>query len=734
MVAAAIAVAVVGVSSAIQQSDAVSVERQARSVHHAIETSIDELALQQELVAIWDDAAWYTLPAHRDLEWIHWNIGSWLHRLFKHTEVFVLDGYERPIYAAKRGEPVPVKEYKSVSGDLKYLIDSVRGRDGGANGRHDRNPGRPLSVGSTVRTTERATHDSHLMLVRGRPAVASAMLIQPSTEGYVKPVGDWPILLSVRYLDSSFLAELKTRQLVADPRLSSSPAVARGEQAIPLRTEWGDGVGYLIWKPELPGSRIASRLIPLSLLALASLALLLVFIGRRLRNAVEDAATAATTARHLALHDPLTGLANRSVLQKKLEELTSRQNGRASDRFALILLDVDEFKITNDTLGHDAGDALLKAVARRLTAFARGDDVVARLGGDEFGLLLVGVANAKQVQNLSRDLLTILGEPVEHHDKVIECQASAGASLYLGKGSSSDLLKEADLALYAAKGAGRGTFRLYEPSMLSSMRVRQKMLSLAKAAIEEDFIEAYYQPKVDLRSGRIIGFEALLRCCPPDAPIYGPHRIAAAFEDRVLATQIGERMLSRVVADMALWRAAKLDFGHVAINAAAPDLQRRSFTSDLLRKVKAAGLSPSDLQVEVTESVLLGRTAAHVQRILEQLHERGVKVALDDFGTGFASLSHLKQFPVEVIKIDRAFIRNLQVDEQDGAIVHAMIDLADALGLEIVAEGIETAAQRDFLAALGCTIGQGYLFGRAVPASSVPALLGGGTRTALAAA
>ena len=733
MVAAAIALAVVGIGSSIHESDAVSVERQYRSVHHAIETSIDELALQQEAVAVWDDGALHLVARRPDLTWIHDNMGGWLFRLFGHNEVFFLDGVDRPIYASVMGRLVPPQRYASLTNDLNYLVDSVRGREGGPNGKHDRNPAQPLNVGSTVRTTARTTHDSHLMLVGGRPAVASAMLVQPATKGHVKPAGNWPILLSVRYLDGSFLKDLETRQLVAAPRFSRTPEVAAGEHAVKLRTEWGEEIGNLIWKPELPGSRIASKLVPLSLLTLAGFGVLLVFMGRRLRRAVEDAAAAARKASHLALHDPLTGLANRSVLQNKLEELTSGKSGSRTC-FALILLDLDEFKITNDTLGHDAGDAILKAVATRLSSFARSGDVVARLGGDEFGLLVVGVADFKHVRRFSRELLDVLSEPVEHHDKIIDCQASAGASLYLGRDTSGDVLKQADLALYASKAGGRGTFRLYEPSMLSSMRVRQKMLAMAKSAIEEDLVEAYYQPKVDLRSGRIVGFEALLRCCPPGVPLYGPHRIAAAFEDRALAAQLGHRMLSRVVADVARWRAAEIEFGHIAINAAAADLRRRNFADDLLREVSKAGLSPSDIQLEITESVLLGRTAAHVQRMLEKLHDEGVKVALDDFGTGFASLSHLKQFPVDIIKIDRAFIRNLLVDEEDGAIVHALIGLAEALRLEVVAEGIETAAQRDFLAALGCATGQGYLFGRAVPAAHVPEMLDGQMRSAVAAA
>ena len=727
MIAAATALSVVGIGSATHESDAVSVERQAKSAHHAIETSIDELALQQEAVAIWDDAAAHVVPERRDMTWIHDNIGSWLHRLFGHNEVFVLDGFDQPIYAASLGTQVPAQRYNVHGKDLAYLVDSVRGRDGGANGKHDRNPDRPLSADSSVRTTRRTTHDSHLMLVGGRPAVASAMLIQPSTEGYVAPVGKWPVLISVRYLDETFLAELSGRQLLTGARLSNAAQTARGEYAVPLRTEWGERIAFLIWRPELPGSKIASRLIPVSLFALAIVAMLVAFLSRRLRRAIDEAATAAREAEHLASHDPLTGLPNRTVLQERLDQLTSP--GRGSRPFALMLLDIDEFKITNDTLGHDAGDALLKAVAKRLKSFARATDVVARLGGDEFGVLLLRTTD-HQLERLAQKLLDMLSEPVQHEGKQIDCQASAGASVYTGKEDASEVLKQADLALYASKAAGRGTYRLYEPSMSSKMRVRQKMIGLARAALDGDFVEPFYQPKIDLRTGRVVGFEALLRCCPPGQPIYGPRRISAAFEDRVLAIQLTDRILSRVIADMVRWRAADLQFGHVALNAAAADLSRRDFAEQLVAQVIDADLSPADIQLEITESVLLGRSATHVRRTLEKLHEHGVKVALDDFGTGFASLSHLKEFPVDVIKIDRTFISNLLTDEHDAAIVHALVGLAAALGVEVVAEGVETAAQRDVLAALGCTTAQGHLFGRAAPPWAVADLLNGSASVA----
>ena len=723
MVIVALILAAVGIYAATYESDAASVERQARSALHAMEASVDELALQQETVSIWDDSASHLVVDRPDMAWVHDNIGSWLHRIFGHDEVFIIDGSDQPIYASVKGAPVPSERYSIISPDLKYLVSNVRGRDGGLNGRHDRNPNRPLNVENTVRTTSRPTHDSHMMLIGGRPAAASAMLIQPSTPNYVRPKGQWPILLSVRYLDAGFLAELSARQLISSPRFSRSPVRRASEHLVPLQTEWGDAIGFLMWKPELPGTRILWRLVPLNLLIFFGLALFMAFLERRLRRAASELASAEAHAAHLAFHDSLTGLPNRAQFQRRLDELTTTSGECAATDFSLILLDVDEFKLTNDTLGHDAGDAVLLAFADRLNRVVRSEDMVARLGGDEFALLLVGLNGEDGLEAFSRKLFEHLGEPCVHRGKHIQCHASMGASIYRGADSAQDVLKHADLALYEAKTSGRGVFRLYDPAMWSSMHARRDMLSLAEEALEGSFIKPFYQPKVDLRTGEVVGFEALMRCCLPDGRVRGPDTIAAAFEESSLAAKLSDRMIDGVINDILTWQAAGLPFGHVAINAAAAELRRGDFADRLLTKLDHAGIPPEFIQIEVTESVLLGRGVAHVERTFNQLAERGIILALDDFGTGFASLTHLKQFPMKIIKIDRSFVRELQIDEGNGAIVDALVGLGKALGIEVVAEGIETDAQRDFLCALGCAIGQGYLFGAAVPAARVPDLL-----------
>lgn len=722
MVVAALFLSAAGLYWAAHESDSVSADRQALIAEHAMESSVDELALQQETVAIWDDAASNVVADRPNLAWIHDSIGSWLYRIFGHDEVFILDHFDRPIYAARSGAQVSPARFGERSGELGFLVNSVRGRHGRLDGRHDRNGSLPLPAGSTVRTTSRTTHDSHLMLVGGRPAAASAMLIQPSPPDFLQPKGHWPVLLSVRYLDGEFLTELSSRHLISSPRFSRRSVRRTDEHVIPLATEWGKTIGFFVWKPELPGTRILWRLVPLTLVVLIVLAALMAFLTKRLRNAVGELARAEGHAAHLAFHDSLTGLPNRALFQRRLDELTL-ETGQASPPFALLLLDVDEFKLTNDTLGHDAGDAVLLAFADRIKRAVRPDDLVARLGGDEFALLLMGTKEPHEIETFSSNLFDRLRQPFEHEGKTIHCSASIGASIYRGGDTAANMLKHADLALYEAKTSGGGMFRIYDPLMWSTMIIRREMLSVAEAALEGGMIRPFYQPQVDLRTGEVIGFEALLRCCVPGKEPLGPDNIAAAFDNSVLAAEISDRIVDGVVHDILTWKAAGLQFGFVAINAAAAELRRGDFADRLLSRLKHAGIKPECIQVEVTESVLIGRGIDHVERTFKELAANGVRLALDDFGTGFASLSHLKRFPVQVMKIDRTFIRDLQIDADDGAIVDALIGLGRALGIEVVAEGIETTAQRDFLAALGCPTGQGYLFSGAVAAASVPELL-----------
>jgi diguanylate cyclase (GGDEF)-like protein/PAS domain S-box-containing protein len=429
--------------------------------------------------------------------------------------------------------------------------------------------------------------------------------------------------------------------------------------------------------------------------------------------------------RWTATHDSLTQLPNRVLFRERLDHAI-KACGVSGGRLALLLLDADDFKQINDALGHDAGDRLLCTLAERLRTSAQQGDVVARLGGDEFAILLHDPLGDADVIDRANAILATLKAPFIHAGRVLDCGATIGASLYPAHGSgTSELLKNADIALYVAKSASRGRVKIFESQMRDAMQSRVSMLALARDALRSDLITPFYQPKINFDTGRVIGFEALLRWRHPSRGVQLPDTISAAFEDLDVAASISDRMIERAIADMRHWLDRGIDFGHVAINASAAEFRRGDFAERLLERLDAAAIPTHRVQLEVTETVFLGRGADCVEQALQTLSSRGMCIALDDFGTGYASLSHLKQFPVSIIKIDRSFVRDLEEDPDDAAIIRAVINLGQSLNIEIVAEGIETAAQHDFLVGLGCTYGQGFLYGKASPAADVPSLLAG---------
>jgi diguanylate cyclase (GGDEF)-like protein/PAS domain S-box-containing protein len=424
--------------------------------------------------------------------------------------------------------------------------------------------------------------------------------------------------------------------------------------------------------------------------------------------------TAEERVRWAANHDPLTLLPNRTLFQNALDQRLV-EVVQSGGRFAVLMMDLDDFKRTNDALGHDAGDALLREFSARLRKALRADDVVARLGGDEFAVLLRDAGCEEDVEE------AVGAIPFTFDRKLLDIRSSIGASIFPHDGTTrTDLLKHADIALYVAKATGRGGLRVFQPEMRAEVQHRMSMLTVASDALAKDRISPYYQPKFDLRSGRLEGFEALLRWKDPRGQVQLPGAIAAAFEDVTLAAEISDRIIDRVIADMQRWRDDGVPFGHVAINAAAAEFRRGDFADRLLERLHAARLAPSHVQLEVTETVFLGRGSEHVETALKMLAREGVQIALDDFGTGYASLSHLNHFPVNVIKIDRSFISNLVSRSHDAAIVRAVINLGRSLGIRVVAEGVETPVQMALLKKFRCDLVQGYLFGRAESAEDVP--------------
>jgi diguanylate cyclase (GGDEF)-like protein/PAS domain S-box-containing protein len=430
--------------------------------------------------------------------------------------------------------------------------------------------------------------------------------------------------------------------------------------------------------------------------------------------------------RWAAGHDAMTGLPNRRVFQERLQNALE-DAAATGHRAGLLVLDIDNLKEVNDDRGHDAGDALLRVFSERLRLAVRSTDTVARLGGDEFAVILHHLSDRDDVAAIITPILERLQIPFHHLGKSLDCRASVGAAVYPDQGETPDeLMKNADLALYAAKLSHRGSMTMFAPDMRAEMQNRISMLNLARDAIRQGLIEPFYQPKVNLRTGKLAGFEALLRWRHPNLGVQAPATIAEAFGDVELASQIGERMQERVFADMRRWLDRGLQFHHVAINTSGAEFRKDDFAEQLLARLQRAGVPPELVEVEITEkTAFLGKNSEYVVRALEVLRAHRVRVALDDFGTGFSSLSHLKDLPVDVLKIDQSFVRDIAgtPDSDDAAIVLAVLNLGRSLNLEVVAEGIEQESQAAFLRANGCDTGQGYLFGKAVPAAQVPGLM-----------
>ena len=432
------------------------------------------------------------------------------------------------------------------------------------------------------------------------------------------------------------------------------------------------------------------------------------------RTDITNLKHAELTIKNQAEHDPLTGLYNRSVLPDRLERAVqrARHGGYCG---ALVIADLDDFKAVNDTLGHDAGDRLLKEIARRLHASLRASDVIVRLGGDEFAFILPRINGEASLERLLDRVASAIAQPVAIGGQQVVPASSLGVAVFPKDGTSpGGLMKNADIALYEAKGDSRGGYRIFEKEMRAAIVKRQKLAAALRADLAAKRLGIALQPQIRLADGAHTGFEVLARWNRNGEPVPPPEFIQLAEETGMIVT-LGEQVLEASLVAIRSMRELGLETGSVAVNVAAAQLKLDSFAGRVETLLRRHGVPPDLLEIEITENVLLDRDPGGIQASLAAVKKLGVKVALDDFGTGFASLTHLKRFPVDRLKIDRSFVRNIETDADDAAISRTIINLAHSLGLEVVAEGVETPEQLAFLRHHGCNYAQGFLFGRPEP-------------------
>jgi diguanylate cyclase (GGDEF)-like protein/PAS domain S-box-containing protein len=432
---------------------------------------------------------------------------------------------------------------------------------------------------------------------------------------------------------------------------------------------------------------------------------------------------------HLAHHDPLTGLPNRLFLAVHLPEAL-RAAARNGQILAVLFLDLDRFKQINDSRGHETGDQLLKAVAQRLRATLRGEDIVIRMGGDEFVVIMKSVRDAEEVNEAALRITDSLSSPIVINGRSLTTTASIGVSLYPRDGADiGELLRHSDTAMYQAKERGRNNCQVFTPFMDRRLKQRIAIETNLRVALETHQLEVYYQPIIEIRSNQVVALEALLRWNHPTSGFISPGRFISIAEESGLIVPIGEFVLERVLQDASRWRKDGCKLTPIAVNVSAAQLQRSDLAGVILRLTQKLEMEPTILQIELTEGTIFERREARNgesnEDAVAKLHDLGIHISIDDFGTGYSSLSYLKRWPVDSIKIDKSFVRDLGSDPSDLAIVGAIIAMARHLRITVIAEGIESWQQLEKLRELGCARAQGHLFAKPMPAKSCKRFLRG---------
>jgi diguanylate cyclase (GGDEF)-like protein len=698
LLAAAALVLVVGFALvASSTADRNATEVQAGFIHSGITEQIERVAREQESVTIWNDAVVKTREG--DQLWMEENIGAWMQTYFGHDRAYVLDEQGRLVHASDAGKTVAPPMF---AGDGKEIITLFRGLKAEA----AKNAGLGDSAVAPGDLTQRSVQQ-----IGGRPAVLSAKLIVPFSDRLTVAPGDEYVHVAVLFLDGVPLAKVAGQYRLDGLRFVPAAEVpARGEAAIVLDGSDGQRLGHLAWRPDRPGVTLLRTVTPAFLAAALIIAGMAVYLFRGLRNAAMQVKASENHSRFLSLHDTLTGLPNRALFDERLEQaLAETRNGGLPT--TVLYLDLDRFKSVNDTLGHRAGDELIREAANRLRWEVQElAATVARLGGDEFAIVLAAHDATLDIRALAERLIAALSKPFALDDDHVHVGASIGIACAPQHGTERDeLVRKADIALYEAKKQGRGRSKIFAEDMDDILKQRRVVEADLRAALQGgDGLRLVYQPLYGPGGRLIVGAEALLRWSHPVHGALAPDFIVGIAEESGLIQPLGEWILREACAAV-----RRVPVPWIAVNVSALQLRDQAFARQVLAILAEEKVEPQRIQIEVTEGVLIDDPVT-ARAALQKLRAAGVRVALDDFGTGYSSMSYLRHYSIDKLKIDRSFTDGL--GERDGyAIVAAIVDMAKALNLDVIAEGVETAEQRDVLDRLGCDGMQGYLLSRPLP-------------------
>ncbi|MBS9721112.1 EAL domain-containing protein [Tianweitania sp. BSSL-BM11] len=648
---------------------------------------------RQQQVATATPEAWIFSRSNNQA-WLDRNLGTRLSTDFGHDRVYIVDGSDEIIYGMENGIRLEPNQI--------HLADAIRSSI-------DRAQSSVLDPAVDPRQTTADT-----ILIGKMPAMISIVSLLPSSTPFHPSITARFLHVSVKFLDAELIGRMGEQFRLSNSHFEQVSEPQEDQSRIPVMSADNTLLGYIAWDPVRPASRLLGDLMPALTAVSVLIALVLAFLLYRFRRATLQLQTSEAHAQHLAFHDALTDLPNRSLFEERLRLALQKQQGKTT-KTALLYLDLDHFKHINDTLGHPAGDNLVRQVARRLETVVRRSDTVARLGGDEFGIVLESVQDVCTVHRAAERVVAALARPFDLQGEIVHIGASVGVVIAPDAGTDAeDLRRKADIALYEAKNNGRNRFQMFTKGMDELLARRGRIESELRIALRTgEGLALMFQPIMAADGQTILGAEALTRWHHPVQGAISTAQFVAIAEQRGLIAELGSWVARSAIAFL-----ATSNLPWVAINVSPSELRDPSFADHLLALLAEHGVEPGRLQVEITEGVLLEGKRT-VTKVLQTLHEAGVTIALDDFGTGYSSLGYLRRHTIDKLKIDRTFIRELGRAPEDDAIVKAVIDLARSLKLKVTAEGVETGTQFRRVVDLGCLELQGFLFSEAVPAADL---------------
>ncbi len=684
------------------QADVMSRSREERLVKLGLDQMADDHALLMTPITIWDDAVTKT-RIHYDHHWVVANIGTYFQDYLDFETNLLLDDKGHAVFAYRNGKEADPAAFLTLAQQSKKVVDALKSR-------YDARTAHGESFDSE------SNHAGQLIALDGHIYIIGASYLRASTgDAKLMSYAPW-VAIGTHELSNEELIALSQRYMVSNITLLH-PGQQRqpGSASVAFRDEDGRVLAELTWMPDTPGRTLFIRTLGPVLMISLGLGLIALVLLHQSQKAAQGLIASEAKAKHMALHDNLTGLPNRTLFADRLtqaRERLSRQGGHV----AVMCIGLDRFKDVNDTLGHLAGDELIRHHAERISTIIRSGDTLARLGGDEFVIIQTDTDGHSAAALAKRVLETLTGT-VNLESGQVFSSCSIGVTLLQDSDiEPAEALRQADLALYRAKDQGRGQYAFFEVEMDATIKLRKTLETGLREAIHVDDITVVYQPQAD-HFGNIVGVEALCRWTHPTRGPVSPSYFIPLAEECGLMSELGTLVMRRAMTDAHRWPGLK-----VAVNVSATQMRHPDFLKTVRQLLVETGTPATTVEIEITEGVLLNDD--HItQVVLRDLRHMGFTIALDDFGTGYSSLGYLSRYPVDKIKIDRSFVSNLGVDPEAEAVIRAIVKLSKALNLGIVAEGVETKAQKSILRSTGCNIIQGYIFSRPVAADDIDGMM-----------